>query len=211
MNLDELKAEWQQLNIKLSASQRLNDELILSMLKERSRSRVEKVKKNNSLFLVLMIINLVVLFAILIGNPFDFQYTLQYVPYWFLVAGTLLTIASLLKTFKSLSIDINSASLDNFLRKTTAEYEKNKRLEKWFGRLILGAGLLTAFSFLPKKLEHKALLPALAETALSIIITLTIYFIAFKLGAFKDRNREGFRNDLEEWDRLKQISAELND
>ena len=71
--------------------------------------------------------------------------------------------------------------------------------------------MLTAFSFLPKKLEHKELWPALGETLLSMAITLAIYFIAYKLGAFKNRKKEGFENDLKELNNLKSISAELSE
>jgi hypothetical protein len=41
------------------------------------------------------------------------------------------------------------------------------------------------------------------------MITLLVYFIAFKLGAFKNRKKEGFENDWKELSELKAISSEL--
>ena len=211
MNIDEIKTEWKQYSKKLEVSQRLNEHLILSMLKERSRSRVSKIRRNNTIYLVLMLLTLLFLAAIFAGNPFDFKYRLQYIPYGILSIGVLLAIISLVKSFKTFTTNINNVSLDNFLKRTIEEYDKNKKIERWFGVIIFSAGLLTAFSFLPKKLEHKEFWQAIGETAVSMLITIAIYFIAFKLGAFKNKNKEEFENDLKEWNELKNISMELND
>jgi membrane protease YdiL (CAAX protease family) len=211
MNIDEIKTEWKQYSKKLEVSQRLNEHLILSMLKERSRSRVSKIRRNNTIYFVLMLLTLLFLVAIFAGNPFDFKYRLQYIPYGILFIGVLLAIISLVKSFKTFTTNINSVSLDNFLKRTIEEYDKNKKIERWFGVIIFSAGLLTAFSFLPKKLEHKEFWQAIGETAVSMLITIAIYFIAFKLGAFKNKNKGEFENDLKEWNELKNISMELND
>ena len=211
MNIDEIKTEWKQYSKQLEVSQRLNERLILSMLKERSRSRVSKIRRNNTIYLVLMLLTLLFLAAIFAGNPFDFKYRLQYIPYGILFIGVLLAIISLVKSLKTFTTDINNVSLDNFLKRAIAEYDKNKKIERWFGIIIFSAGLLTAFSFLPKKLEHKEFWQAIGETAVSMLITIAIYFVAFKLGAFKNKNREEFENDLKEWNELKNISMELND
>ena len=211
MNIDEIKTEWKQYSKKLEVSQRLNEHMILSMLKERSRSRVSKIRRNNTIYFVLMLLTLLFLVAIFAGNPFDFKYRLQYIPYGILSIGVLLAIISLVKSFKTFTTNINSVSLDNFLKRTIEENDKNKKIERWFGVIIFSAGLLTAFSFLPKKLEHKEFWQAIGETAVSMLITIAIYFIAFKLGAFKNKNKEEFENDLKEWNELKNISMELND
>jgi hypothetical protein len=209
MNIDEVKTEWIRVNQRLESSDRLNERLIQSMLRERSRSRVSKIRRDNTMYMLLMILNLVLIAAIFLGNPFDFKYNMQYIPYGMLGIGVLMAIATLAKSFQSFSVDINSMSLDIFLTNTLHEYEKNKKMQTWFGRFILSGGLLTALSFLPKKLQNKELLPALAETAVSIIVTLVIYFVAFKAGAFKNRKKEGFENDLKEWNELKGIAADL--
>ncbi len=60
-----------------------------------------------------------------------------------------------------------------------------------------------------KKTGTQRCLVAVGETALIMLITLLIYFVAYKAGAFKDRNKEAFEDDLHEWNKLKNISAEL--
>jgi hypothetical protein len=211
MNIEQVKTEWQEYNKKLALSQRLNEQLLISMLRERSRSRVSRIRRNNSIYMALMILNLALLAAIFAGNPFDFKYVIQYIPYGLLAIGVLMAIATLIKNFKNLDVNMNSISLDAFLKRTIAGYEKIKKMERWFGIMIFSSGVLTALSFLPKKLENKDLWPALGETALSMGITIIIYAIAVKAGVFKSRNREGFENDLQELNELKAISSELRD
>ncbi len=211
MNLEELKATWSSYNQKLAVSKRLNEQLIQSMLKERSRSRISKLRTENIFLLIYMLAVLIFLAAIFMGNPFDFTYVWQYIPYGMLAVGVGMAIFSLYKSLRNFDVDINNIRLDEFLKKTIAACEKNKRLEKWFGVILLFAGASTVFSFLPKKLAHKELLPALGETAVMLLVTLLIYFIAFRLGAFRNRKKDGFENDLKELNELKAISFELNE
>jgi hypothetical protein len=211
MNIEQLKTEWKQYDHKLSLSQRLNEHVIQSMLRERSRSRVSKVRRDTIIYMILMIINLVLLAAIFAGNPFDFKYMVQYIPYGLLTIGVLLALLSLVKTLQRFNVNTNKVNLHSFLNTTIEEYEKNKKMERWFGIIIFSAGVLTVFSFLPKKMENKGVWPALGETAISIVITLAIYLIAFKLGAFKNRKKEGFENDLRELNELKAIAEDLGE
>jgi uncharacterized membrane protein len=209
MNIEQIKSEWKQFSQQLESSQRLNEHLLMSMLKERSRSRVSKIRRDNMIYLLLMFANLAFLAAIFLGNPFDFKYRLQFAPYALLAAGVIMAVVSLIRSLKRFNADLNQVNLDSFLTTTIAGYEKNKQMERWFGLIIFSAGTLTVLSFLPKKLAHKPLGEALVETALSILITLGIYFTAYKLGAFKNRNREGFENDLKELNELRAIASDL--
>lgn len=211
MDIEQLKTEWKQYNQKLALSQRLNEQVIHSMLRERSRSRVSKIRRDTVIYIILMLLNLVFFAGIFAGNPFDFRYAAQYIPYGLLTVGVLLAVVSLIKTLQRFNVNTNKVNLHSFLKTTIDEYEKNKKMESWFGMIIFSAGVLTVFSFLPKKLENKGLWPALGETAISIAITLAIYFIAFKLGAFKNRKKEGFENDLKELNELKAMASELKD
>ena len=74
MDIDQLKSEWKQYDQKLATSQRLNEQLIESMLRERSRSRVAMIRRDTMVYLALMLINLILLALIFAGNPFDFRY-----------------------------------------------------------------------------------------------------------------------------------------
>jgi len=209
MTLDELKSPWQQYNKQLTASNKLNEQLLLSMIKERSTSRVSTIRRESFILLLVLVLEMVFLIAIIIGNPFDFKYALQFIPYALLGIGVLIAIWTLLKMIKNFDVRITNDGLTGFLQKTINAYEKNRKAERWFGTIMFSAGVLTAFSFLPKKLEHKEFWPALGETGLSVLITILVYVIAFKLGAFKNRKKEGFENDWKELNDLKAISSEL--
>ena len=209
MNIEEMKTAWEQYNQKLILSQQLNQQVIMGMLKERSRSRVSRIRKENFVLLAWMLIISAFLIALLIGNPFDFRYTLQYMPYGILLIGVFLAIGSIYKSLCQFDVNLNKENLGVFLKRTIGEYEKNRKRNSWFGMIIFFAGTLTIFSFLPHKLAHKDIWHALAETGINLGITLGIYFIAFKLGAFKDRKREGFESDLKELEGLKASAAEL--
>ena len=209
MTLDQLKNPWQQYNQQLALSQKLNEQLIVSMLKERSNSRVSKIRRESFMLLFILCMEMVLLVAIFLSNPFDFKYPVQFVPYGLLAIGVLMAIASLYKTIRSFDAGITNDGLAAFLQKTIDAYEKNRNAERWFGAIIVSAGVLTALSFLPNKLEHKAFWPALGETGISIFVTLLVYFVAYKLGAFKNRKKEGFENDWRELQELKSMSSEL--
>jgi hypothetical protein len=159
--------------------------------------------------LIYLFIVLALLAAIFAGNPFDFREAWQYIPYGVLTVGVLMAMSIVLRNQQQLNADLNATGLALFLKKIIEGYEKTKKMENWFGILMFSAGIATVFSFLPKKLEHKDLWTALAETAIGVLITVVIYAIAFKAGAFKNRRKEGFETDLRELNELKATLAEL--
>lgn len=206
MNLDELKSAWKVYDQKLQTSQLLTERLIVGMIKERSKSRVAQIKRENKWFFALMIFELLLIGAIFMGNPFDFIYKIQFVPYVFLAIGIIMALVSIYRSNAIVNIDMNSTTLGAFLKNVIREYEKNKKLEGWFGILMLSSGCLTVLSFLPNKLEKKGLNTALIDTFIPLGVCLIIYYMAFKLGAFKNRKSEGFKEDLQE---LEALSKEL--
>ncbi|HTE24726.1 hypothetical protein [Flavitalea sp.] len=209
MNVEQLKMEWARYNEKLSLSQQLSDQLIMSILKERSRSRISAIRRSNFLYLLLMCLVLTLLIAILAGNPFDFNYSWQFIPYGVLLLGVAITIITLVQSLQSLPADLNKLDLSSFLKQTVSAYDTKSRVESWFGIIMFTGGVLTVFSFLPKKLENKSVSEAFLETGLIVMITIVIYFIAFKAGAFKNHNKAAFENDLKELNNLKELSAEF--
>lgn len=206
MNLDELKSAWKVYDQKLQTSQQLTERLIVGMIKERSKSRVAQIKRENTFFFILMVVELVLLGAIFLGNPFDFIYPIQFVPYGFLAVGILMALVAIYRSNTIVNVDMNSTTLGAFLNHVVKEYEKNKKLEGWFGVLMLASGCLTTLSFLPNKLEKMHLAAALKDTFIPIVVCLIIYFLAFRLGVFKNRKSEGFKEDLRE---LEELSREL--
>ncbi len=208
MNLEELKSAWQVYDKKLQLSQEINEKIIISMIKERSKSRVSRIRRENGFLTAVLFVELVFLGAVFMGNPFDFKYTVQYLPFMFLAIGILMALVVLLKNFKMLNVNITNTNLGSFLKNIIDQYEKNKQAEKWFGMIMLASGCLTVFSFLPHKLENKSLQTAIIDTIIPLAITLIMYFIAFKLGAFKNKKTDAFKEDLKE---LQELSLDLKE
>jgi O-antigen/teichoic acid export membrane protein len=210
MNVSELKAEWTRYHEKLSLTRELNDQLISGILKERSRSRITAIRRSNSLFLLYMFIILSFLIAILAGNPFDFVYGWQYIPYMLLIAGIIIAIVSLIRSLKNFNVDLNRVDLSHFLQRTIDAYEKNRKVESWLQRIIFSGGVLTVLSFLPRKIENKGLWPAVGETSIVFGITLILYIFVLKARKFRRPAGAGFKDDLRDLEKLKELSKELS-
>lgn len=208
MNLDELKSAWQMYDQKLQASQAINEKIIKSMIRERSHSRVSRIKRENALLMLLMCLELFFLIAVFAGNPFDFTYLWQYVPYLFILVGNIMAIVVLFRVYQMLKVEITDFNLSSFLQNMIATYERNKKAEGWFGVIMFVSGCLTVFSFLPHKLANKSALEAMIDTAIPLSISIFIYWLAFKMGAFENRKSIEFRKDLDE---LEKLSSELKE
>lgn len=210
MELEVLKKSWVSLNEKFKHTTTFNQKLIESIISSRTFTTVERIKRMHTGFYIVLTVEIVVLVAILVGNPFDFQYNLQFLPYAMLLIGVIMAFMNL----RHLSNAINKLSarstIDLYLKGIVSIYDQNKRYEKWFGVSLLAVGLLVPFSFLPQKLERMSLTAALADTAIMISISLVLYVAAFKLGAFKNRHKESLQKDLADWEELKALANEMN-
>ena len=76
-------------------------------------------------------------------------------------------------------------------------------------KLILSTAILFPLSFLPRKIERVGLWGGIIETLIPILIAAVMVFIAFKLGAFKERNGKKFEEYTNELEELKSLSDEL--
>ena len=211
MELEELKTAWGMYDKKILSSQTITQKLIESMIKERSFSRVERLKKQYFGFFVLLIIEAGFMLAILFGNPFDFKYQIQFLPFLLLLTGIMVAFINLTRYYEKISQPLTNKNIGTFLKSILDFYEKNKTYEKWFGLILFSIGFLVPLSFLPPKIEKYGILKGLLDTAIPMAISLLLYFLAFKMGAFKKRHKENFKSDLEEYNELKEMSNELND
>lgn len=202
MNLEELKSAWQVYDRKLQVSKAINEKLIFSMIRERSNSRVSRLKRDNTLLMLLMFLEFTFLVAVFVGNPFDFKFLWQYVPFLFISIGNLMAIVMLFKVYKMLKTDITDVNLRFFLQNLIDTFEKNKKAEGLFGVIMFVSGCLTVFSFFPNKLATKSLSMAVIDTLIPLAISGIIYWIAYKMGAFKNQKEMAFKKDLTELENL---------
>jgi hypothetical protein len=211
MELDDLKKTWEGLAKKIEHAATFNQKLVENIISARAKTTVEKIKGLYAGFYVVLTVEIVVLVAILVGNPFDFHYNLQFLPYWLLLTGVIIAFVNLWHISSSIDRLSAGSSIDLYLKGIVSIYDRNKRFEKWFGLSLLSVGLLVPFSFLPQKIERMGLTGALTDTAIMISISLVLYIAAFKLGAFKNRHKEKLQKDLTDWEELKTLASEMAD
>lgn len=212
MELNEMKTVWQQYDVKLQSTKVLSERLIISMIKERSNSRLSIVKRNYIIGFFYMLVWLLLGVAILTGNPFDYKQTIEYLPVAIYCICLVVLVLMMFKTYKAFEkVEFNGDSISKALRTIIDIYEKPNRFSEWTLKLLLLSGtVLFPLSFLPRKVARMGVLGGIADTLIAMAISSCILFIAYKLGAFKERQSAKFKEDLKELNELKSLSEELN-
>ncbi len=214
MNIEELKMAWQEYDTKLQTAHTLSGKVISSMIKERSRSRLSMVKKHYIFGVFYMIAWLFVGVAVIFGNPFDFKHLIEYLPVTIFCLCLTILILAMINTYMDLQkIEINRDTLDISLNKIiniTTRYEKPGMFLGWTVKLLLSVAVLFPLSFLPRKIERLGVWEGIVDTIVPVILSATVLFIAFKFGAFKERNGKKFKEYQEELNELKELSEELS-
>jgi hypothetical protein len=211
MELELLIKSWENLENKMKQATTFNEKLVERIISSRVMTTVDKIKRLYNSFYAVLTIEIIFLIGILFGNPFDFRYKLQFLPYGLLLTSVIIAFLNLLHLSRSINKISPDLRVDHYLKGIVSIYERNKRFEKWFALILLSIGLLVPFSFLPNKLDRMGLTGALIDTAIMITVSLTIYVLAFKLGAFKNRYKEKLQKDLDEWNELKALAGGMEE
>lgn len=209
MELELLKKSWALLDEKIQRANALNGKLIESVISSRTTTTIESMKRLYRFFFIVLTIEFIFLIAVLFGNPFDFTFIVQFTPYILLIAGVTVVLINLLQMNAAVRALSPTAGIGEYLKGIVSIYDRNKKFEKWFRAIFLSAGLLVPFSFLPQKMERLGYWPALGQILIMVAITMLLYILAFKFGAFKSRYRIKLEKDLADWNELKRLSNDL--
>jgi hypothetical protein len=212
MNIDELKTAWKEYDTKLQSTQKLTDRMVASMIGERSRSRISRAQRSYVAALVYMFVVLGFCIAVFFGNPFDFRYWYQYaiiVGFVFCISVFIISLITIVAELRR--IDIAQQNLDTSLKKIIGIYEKPRKLAYRTGGLVLILTVLFPLSFLPRSIQFHGVLMGIVLQVVPIALSILMIYGASKLGAFKDRFGEKFKEDLRELNELKAMSKELMD
>ena len=212
MNLDELKISWKEYDRKLQSARAINEKLIDSMITERAGNRFAKVRRQYLLGLTWMLVCLAFGVLVIATNPFDYDATIQFIPMGIFVVGLVILVIGLITKYVALKkIAISHDNVADALRKVISIYDKPRKFLNYTVIIFLFSQVfLFPLSFLPRSIEVRGLWPALGERLIPISIALIVLLVAYKLGAFKDRHADRFREDLSELEQLKMMSAELD-
>jgi len=208
MELEILKKSWGNLNERIEHMASFNDKLVDHIITSRVMTTIDKINRLYTGFYIVLVIELVLLIAVLMGNPFDFRYNIQYIPFGLLLIGVIIAFFNLLHLHRSIHKVSTNNRIDQYLKSIGAIYDKNKRFEKWFGVIFLAIGLSVPFSFLPTKIDRVGLEGALIDTTIMVAITSVLFIAAMRLGAFKNKHRTQLEQDLKEWKQLKTLAEE---
>lgn len=213
--LDELKTAWKTYDKKIERSRLLSDRLIVSMIREKSQSRLTRVKKNYLMGVGYMLFWFVLGIIVIFSNPFDFKRTTEYLPVVVYCVCVLVLGGAMLKTaFQLQNVKIADSTLQEALASITEILKKYNRPGKFLGltlKILLSTAVLFPLSFLQRKIENEGLTKGILETLLAMSISGIMIIIAHKAGAFREKNSSKFDDYQRELQELRTLSEELNE
>lgn len=213
--LDELKTAWKVYDKKIERSRLLTDRLIVSMIREKSQSRLSKVRRNYLLGFCYMLFWFALGLAVIIGNPFDFTRTTEYLPVAVYSICVLILGMVMLKTnFLLRNVEIRDSNLREALLSIAEILQKYNKPGRWLGltlKILLSTAVLFPLSFLQRKIESDGLASGIIDTITAMSISAALIIIAFKAGAFKEKNTSKFNEYHQELEELKALSEKLNE
>jgi len=213
--LDELKTAWKTYDKKIERSRVLSDRLIVSMIKEKSQSRLTRVKRNYLMGVGYMLFWFLLGMIVIFSNPFDFKRTTEYLPIAVYCLCVLVLGAAMLKTTLQLrNVEIGNSNLQEALLSITEILRKYNRPGEFLGltlKILLSTAVLFPLSFLQRKVENEGLASGILDTLLAMSISGVMIIIAHKAGAFREKNSTKFDEYQRELQELKALSEELNE
>ena len=210
MKADELISTWKAYDKKLETTLLVQDKIVRTIIKERVSNRFSGLRWKYVGGITWMMICLTFSIAVLLTNPFGYGTGLQYAPMAILAICLAILSGKLIHTFSALrNIAIAHHPVDESLKRVVALYEKPNRFFKYtIIAMLITQTVLFPLSFLPRKLERSTPGEAILDTIIPIAISAALLFIAHKAGAFKDRDEEGFRKDLDELNDFQNLSSD---
>src|SRR5687767_11340453 len=137
MELELLRTSWEKLDKKLRSTALFNEKLLENIISSRVGTTVDKIKRLYLGFYFVLTLEFIFLIALFIGNPFDFKYKLQFLPYAFLMIGVIIAFINLTSIDRAIRRLSPEGRIDHYLKSIVSIYEKNQRFEKWFGIIFL--------------------------------------------------------------------------
>lgn len=213
--LDELKTAWKTYDKKIERTRLLSERLIVSMIREKSQTRLTKVKRRYLMGTVYMLFWFILGVIVIISNPFDFKRTTEYLPIAVYCICLLVLGAAMIKTNLQLqNIKIGNSNLQESLltiTKILQKYNKPGRFLRLTLKILLSTAVLFPLSFLQRKVENEGLVSGLLDTLLAMAISGVLIIIAHKAGAFREKNSSQFDEYQRELRELKALSDDLNE
>jgi len=210
MNIDDFKTMWKEYDRKIDESTAIHEKLMTSIIANRSDNRFTSVKRIYQLRAAWIGICLLVGSLVIIGNPFDYTHTVQYVPMMVFSLSLVVFLIDIILSYRALNkISVTSQNVRESLRSIIAIYEKPRKFVGYVLVTFLCSQLLMfPLTFLPvaKGVDWSLQLPKMIVPVSAGILTVVVGYL---LGAFRSSGGEKFKGDLAELESLKRLSSEL--
>ncbi|AXY75282.1 hypothetical protein D3H65_15390 [Paraflavitalea soli] len=198
-NFEELQMAWKALDAKWVAQKTLSEQLVLSMISERSGSTLTAMSRKNLALAALFLFYTFFFAACIAGNAFDYEQPVFYIPL-FIQGITCFTFAVLLwKVYRNISnVQLSRDNLATSLRKVIHVNDQHLVMSRkvWWCYFI--AGITFPFTFLPRVIEHRGLAEGLSLTVIPVVIIAALVLLAKKLQLFRDSKNDLLKKNLQE-------------
>ncbi|WP_234733653.1 hypothetical protein [Tellurirhabdus bombi] len=207
MELDELKASWRVYDEKISRQQQLNEQMFLSMIKDRSKSNLAKMGQKIRLAGTIMVGTILFFTAAILGNPFDFTNWYSYVPMVLYLVLGLFALVIIVKEHRQLNqVNLSRENLRDSLAKVIQSHEQTQRILGKVWLLFMVAGFLLGVALVSRNFDAYGMAKTVTFLGLQVGIILVLYGLAkWVFRAFEDPQAEALKESLKELDQLKQL------
>lgn len=179
MNLDDLKTTWKTLDERLLATHTLSEHVALSMMKDRSKGTLARMRRELQRISVFFAALLVLFGAIIAGNPFDYTHRLHYLP---AIVYTLLVVVALgIQAHEYILLGKVSLTKSTLRESLQTVIQSRQRFLATMGtvwKLSLGAGFLLGISLVARHFEAYGFTKSLLVVGGQALTVLLVYALA---------------------------------
>ncbi|RRB02785.1 hypothetical protein [Larkinella rosea] len=204
MNLDELKSTWKAYDEKMNAGQKLSEQLIFLMIKDRSEGTLAKMERKLLRASILMTAVIAFFSAAIIGNAFDYTHWYFYIPagMYILLAVVALTVA--VKNYRQLNrVNLSRRNLHDSLKTVLNWHEKAEATLSRIWLLCMLSGFLFAVSMVARKWESYSITKISLFLGFQALLILLLYAVArWIFTVFEDKIGKELREHMQELEQL---------
>jgi len=200
MNLDEFKTSWKVLDEKIAASQKITENMALSMIRDKSKSTISTIQ-NQLKNVAIYFCGLFILFiAILVGNPFDYTNWYEYMPaiaYSFLLVVALKMVIQ--EIFSIEKITLSKSNLRESLQQIIDLHQSYKVVMKKVWKISMVIGFLLGISLMVRNFGNYGFIKsAILVVGNALLVSLLYASAKMIFRQIPDKNLDELRSTLQE-------------
>jgi len=201
MNLDELKTAWQEYDSRLAATEEINQKVIVSMIRERSVSRIARIRRRYMEMICLFLFYVVCLTCCFFGNPFDYTSPAQYLLLAALTSSCIVMAIFLFRARRALKkISLDRQNLQEALVQVLAVYAKYRKSFKYTIILTFCCSVSLSLSHIIVQIPESGISAAIISLLAFCVVMVFAYYYGGKKPEWPNLGEEekGLRADIEE-------------